>query len=66
MAELNNNVNKIGELDKRWEAKPVTIQVRIDIAEKKITANSLTANHACEDVNLLRIKNSKPQGALHN
>ena len=32
---------------------------RIDIAEKKITANSLTVNHACEDANLLRVKNSK-------
>ena len=58
----NDSEGKIGELrelDKKWEAKLVTTQVRIDIAEKKITANSLTANHAYEDVNLLRIGNSK-------
>ena len=57
--KFNDLEGKIGELDKKWDAKLVTTQVRIDIVEKKITANSLTASHACEDVNLLRIENSK-------
>ena len=57
--KFNDLEGKIGELDKKWDAKLVTTQVRIDIVDKKITANSLTANHACEDVNLLRIENSK-------
>ena len=46
-------------MDKKWDPKLVTTQVRTDIAEKKITPNSLTADHACEDVNLHRIENSK-------
>ena len=42
--KFNDLEGKIRESDKKWEAKLVTTQVRIDIAEKKITTNSLTAN----------------------
>ena len=59
LEKFNDLEGKIGKVDKKWEAKLVTTQVRIDIAEEKITADSLTANHACEDVNLLRIENGK-------
>ena len=57
--EIQRFRRKNRRVGQKWDPRLATTHVRIDIAEKKITANNFAANHACEDVNLLIIENSK-------